>query len=145
MPTRVNNIASEESRVRVREADVPHPVSSFQILFPPLTLNEFININRSHWSKGARLKKDYDSQIAWAIKLAGIKKLETPISIHMHFILPSKRADRDAHFINAKFLADALVDCQVIPDDRFDTIVGWSFSWEINPKNPSILVTISRC
>ena len=73
------------------------------------SLNEVIRENRANRYAGAKLKKDIESIIGWAIKAAKLKPIINPCVIDIEWHEATKRRDVDNIHSSVKFILDALV------------------------------------
>lgn len=92
------------------------------------SLNDYINACRSHWSKGANLKRQTEEDIIWYIKGAKNKGLLYPVSwpvvISFEWHESDQRRDWDNVISAKKYLLDALQRAGIIPNDDRKTVVG---------------------
>lgn len=92
------------------------------------SLNDYINACRSHWSKGANLKRQTEDDIIWYIKGAKNKGLLYPVSgpvvISFEWHESDQRRDWDNVISAKKYLLDALQRAGIIPNDDRKTVVG---------------------
>ena len=94
-------------------------------------LNELIGANRSHWQKGAEMKKTY-TMIARVAAKRNLKPVVKPVMIGWKWYEPvsSKNTrDRDPDNITSakKFVLDGLVEAGILPDDNQKWIKGWLY------------------
>jgi Holliday junction resolvase RusA-like endonuclease len=95
---------------------------SFTIPMPP-TLNEQIDLARSHWSKSAAAKRRHDAKVAQVAK--GLIRYQSgPLYIMFHWQVKTRRSDADNTVAAAKYIMDGLVKAKVIPGDSLMTIPG---------------------
>ena len=114
------------------------------IIFGRLTgLNEYVYACRSHRQKGAKLKGESQDCCAWHIKsqLRGIK-INKPVHIKYSWHERDKRRDKDNIAFAKKFIQDALVECEVLKNDGWKEIRGFSDAFYIDKNNPRIEVEI---
>lgn len=106
-------------------------------------LNELIAENRKHPQAGAKLKKDTDYFIGICIKnkLKSLK-IEKPVLMRYTWIEPDRRRDRDNIASAKKFVQDSLVQVGVLKNDGWNDIVGFEDHFEVNKKEPGVLVEI---
>lgn len=89
------------------------------------SLNEVIQANRQHAQVGAELKRAVQYRIMWAIKQAsvssGIKRIPDGwtdgCDLHVVWLEPDRRRDVDNIESGNKFILDALVKLEFLPDD----------------------------
>lgn len=85
----------------------------------PFTLpgcNEYIEACRRHYQIGARMKKETEEQIMWALK-GRLRKRTRPVRIKYLWIEKDRRRDVDNVAFGKKFINDALVKLGVLIDD----------------------------
>ena len=69
--------------------------------------------------------------------------IKSPITIHYAFYEPNRRRDLDnIAAVAHKFIQDSLVKCQVIENDGWQYIKGFSDEFHVDKHNPSIEVTL---
>jgi len=108
-------------------------------------LNGIISADRSHWSVGAKLKRESLEAVMWYIRAAGLKRIDKPVIIHYRFYEENRL--RDVGNVRAgadKVIEDALVKCGVLPDDGqkwVRNIVPW---FGVDKGNPRIEVELKE-
>lgn len=112
-------------------------------------LNEYTKQNRRNPYIGAAAKRGAQEGIMWAIKAARLKPMKAPVHIHITWVEPDMRRDKDNIRFAAKFVLDALVEMGVIQNDNWKWIggsedVGLSDSYRVNAKNPRVIVEITQ-
>ncbi len=86
--------------------------------------NDYINATRTHWAKGAKIKKEETEFVR--LQAFG-KKAKTPCKIHFTWYVKNSRKDPDGIAgIARKHILDGLVKAKVIPDDTMKYIKGFS-------------------
>lgn len=110
-------------------------------------LNDYLkaerNFRRGH-SCGNDMKQEYQLLVSNAIR-ATLKRrvIKSPITIHYSFYEPNRRRDLDnIAAVAHKFIQDALVKCQVIENDGWQYIKGFSDEFHVDKHNPRIEVTL---
>lgn len=81
------------------------------------SLNETISVNRANRYAGAKLKKDIETSIGWAIKAAALKPITNPCVINIEWHEATKRRDVDNIQSSQKFILDAMVKCGILKND----------------------------
>lgn len=89
------------------------------------TRNEEINANRSHWSKGRKLKKDDTEDVYWMAKEQGLKPFTKPVRIKRFFKYKTLKEDGDNLESQTKVILDGLVSAGVLKGDHLKWIVGF--------------------
>lgn len=112
------------------------------------SVNDYTNANRRNPYKGARMKKDTEDVIIWSIKAAKVKPMDAPVHVHITFVEPNMRRDKDNIIGSQKFILDALVKAGVLGDDNWkwignDDDPGLSYAFMVNPRNSRVVVEIS--
>jgi hypothetical protein len=83
--------------------------------------NEYIGECRTHWSKGAKFKKDIDNMIGYEILRAKSEKKLVPFSdpcvVYIEWHEKTRRRDVDNIQSAQKFILDALQLMKIIPND----------------------------
>lgn len=105
------------------------------------SLNELIAANRQGYHAGARLKRDTQAAIMWAITAAKLKPVTLPCIVHMTFEEATKRRDTDNVESAKKFILDALVDTGILKGDGPRHVIGCP-SWTRYGDTDRVLVTI---
>lgn len=91
------------------------------------SLNEYVSANRSNKFMGAKMKKDYQSQIGWFLKrLTPVKK---PVIIHFQWVEPNKKRDLDNIAFGKKFILDSLVEQGILENDDHTHVRGFTDSF----------------
>lgn len=106
-------------------------------------LNEYTGENRKNRYAGAKLKKEQEEFIIIEIKKQ-IKsaKIETPVRINYLWIEKDKRRDLDNVCFARKFIQDALVKADVLKDDGWGYIIGFSDKFKVDKEHPGVLVEL---
>lgn len=103
-------------------------------------LNDIIDANRDHYSKGANLKRRWDEVVGWALQKCKIRPVD---QARFDFIWREKSKRRNPDNIAAakKFIFDAMVKNKILPNDGWSQILGWNDEFEVSTK-PGVLVKI---
>ena len=81
------------------------------------SLNDVICANRANRYAGAKLKKEIETSIGWAIKAAALKPITNPCVINIEWHEATKRRDVDNIHSSVKFILDALVKHGILKND----------------------------
>ena len=104
------------------EAQKAEAVNEFVILGRLPGLNDYTDACRSHWSKGARMKRQVEEDIGWHILAArGAHKLRPvhgPVSLAIEWHERDRRRDVDNIVSAKKFILDAMQKMGIIPNDN---------------------------
>lgn len=108
--------------------------------------NEMTDANRSHWSSGARLRKQ-ELELCQAIILVAKSCQEhnftRAVWVNFTWIEKDERRDLDNVAAAKKVILDALVRCGVLPNDTRRWVRRFIDDFpDVNPKNPRIDVVV---
>lgn len=105
------------------------------------SLNEVIDLSKTHWSKYASPKKGYTAICAAHAKQQ-LKPVRKQVNIHCHWICKNKRKDKDNIAFAVKFILDGLIKAKIIPNDNWKWIGDISHSFEVDKHNVGVVVTL---
>lgn len=110
------------------EAQNVRPVNEFVIEGRLPSLNDYTSANRSHWSKGAKLKRNVEADIIWQMRAARNKGTLRPpsrkIVLHIGWHESDQRRDVDNIVSAKKFILDAMQKAGIIPNDNRKWVAG---------------------
>lgn len=120
----------------------------YKLIIPGIlnNLNDYIAAERANRHKGAKMKADNGNIVAMAIRrcMRGVK-IDKPVFMEYLWIEPSRRRDKDnISSFGRKVIQDALVDTEVLKDDGWKYVVGFSDNFEVDKDNPRIEVKIKE-
>lgn len=95
---------------------------------------------RSHWSKGAEHKKEWQEFCQWQMK--GVKPVTQPCECTVTFYEPDLRRDNDNVIAGLKFILDAMQAEKIIKNDSHKLLRLRVNPVELDRKNPRIEVRI---
>lgn len=107
-------------------------------------LNDYISAERTNRHKGAKMKASNGDIVAVAISqcMKGVK-IEKPVFMEYLWVEPNRRRDLDnISSFGRKVIQDALVDTEVLKNDGWKYVVGFSDKFDVDKKNPRIEVLI---
>lgn len=112
----------------------------------PLTfpgLNDYINAERSHRQKAAKMKKQYQDAVMLCIRHQIPNRFDGPVYMYYTWVEKDRRRDKDniAAF-GRKVIQDALVKAGVLKNDGWANIVGFLDTFEVDKKRPRVEVEI---
>lgn len=116
----------------------------FEVLGRLAGLNEYTNACRTNRYAGAKLKRENQDRVAWAVRAARLRPFEGPVEVHITFVEPSMRRDPDNIRHGAKYILDALVETGVIKDDSQRYVKGIADRYLVNPSNPRVIVELEE-
>lgn len=103
-------------------------------------LNETTKANRTHWTKGAKHKKEQEEIVMWAIKESNLHPIAGAFRMEIHYSEPNDKRDPDNIASAKKFILDALQKTEIIKNDNQKFVKGWSESWGV--KTPEMPVGV---
>ena len=112
--------------------------------------NEYVRACRANPYKGAAMKRSDQDIVCWAIRLAHLKPYGGRVRIQYDFYEAPKRNGaklRDKSNIAGqavKVIEDALQEMQIIKNDNWDYLAGYSCRFYRATNNPRIVVTIEE-
>ena len=108
------------------------------------SLNEYQYACRSHFSKGAQLKKQWIMIVSAYInqQLRGVK-INNKVIIEYKWYEPNRKRDLDnITGFGKKVIQDALVENEVLKNDGWEHILGFTDTFYIDKENPRVEITI---
>ena len=105
-------------------------------------LNEYTSACRTNHMTGAAMKQQSQDIVLWSI-YSKMRKVhfEKPVFLLFTFYEKDKRRDRDNVASYArKVIQDALVKAGTLDDDGWDHVTGYLDRFEVDSKNPRIVV-----
>lgn len=116
---------------------------TFEIRGKLIGLNEYVNDCRRNKYAAAKIKKETQTAICWEIKRHRIKPFKNPVDVHITWIEPNMKRDKDNISFAKKFILDSLVKMKIIENDNWKWINGLSDKFLVNRSNPRIIVTLN--
>ncbi len=108
-----------------------------------ITLNEYINAERSNKFAAAKIKHRETERVAWECKAQRIKPVEKITKVVFSYYHKDHRLDFDNIEVYQKFVWDGLVVAGIIPDDTQEyTPNERTHIHSIDKSDPRIEVTI---
>ena len=107
-------------------------------------LNEYTAANRTDPYKGGKMKKDNEEVVIWSVRqqLRGLH-INKPVTIKYTFYEQNKRRDLDnISSFALKVIQDSLVKTNVLKNDGWNEILGFTTQFYLDKNNPRIEVTI---
>ena len=105
-------------------------------------LNEYTSACRTNPYAGAKLKREATEACMWAAKAAGVRSVAVPVDVHVTWVEPNTRRDKDNIRFAINFVLDALVRLGVTPDDGWGQVGSLSDSYMVNKSNPRVIVAL---
>ena len=107
-------------------------------------LNDYIGACRRNKFAGAKMKNQAEHLISIYIKAQLRHKIKNPVTLHYTWYEPNKRRDLDNIAFAQKFIQDALVNCNILQDDGWQYVQGFTHDFKVDKKNPRIEVKIKE-
>lgn len=127
------------------EAQKAESVNEFVIPQRLPGLNQYTNACRTHWSRGAKLKRQIEQDICWHILTAkSVRKLRPvhgPVSLEIEWHEKDRRRDFDNIVSAKKFILDAMQKMGIIPNDDREHVCAISDK-VINDKRDFVVVRL---
>ena len=106
-------------------------------------LNDYISAERSSRFQAASMKKQCESIVMHTARALGKWRAEKPVYMVYHWYEPNRRRDKDnISSFGRKVIQDALVKSRHLPNDGWNNIVGFEDKFEVDKKNPRVVVDI---
>lgn len=115
---------------------------SFLIQGPLPGLNEYTSANRTHPQAGASMKRGAEAVIAAYVRDAQLEPFDGKVAARFLWIEPNLRRDPDNIAFAKKFILDVLVREGVLRGDGQKFIASLQDSFDLQPKNPGVLVEL---
>ena len=109
-------------------------------------LNEYIDAERQHRQKAAKLKREAESLVLWSAKacLRGWRA-SGPVVMRYTWYEPDRRRDKDnVSGYGRKVIQDALVKGGYLRNDGWADIAGFADAFALDKKRPRIEVEIEE-
>src|SRR5258708_1814548 len=107
-------------------------------------LNQYIKSVANNRYGGGKVKREATESIAWKVKKYRNHKLKTPFFIEFHWYCKNKKKDKDNIAFAKKFILDGLQMGEIIPQDTWNVIDGFSDHFYIDNKKPRIVIIIKK-
>ncbi len=106
-------------------------------------MNELIEAERRNRYAGTALKKQSESVVMHAARSLGKTRFDRAVYMVYHWIEPNRRRDKDnISSFGRKVIQDALVKSKILPKDGWNNITGFEDRFDVDRKNPRIVVEI---
>ena len=108
-------------------------------------LNDYIEAERAHRQRGARLKREAQGLVLLAIRRQ-LREVRFTRPVHMRYLWVERSRRRDKDNVSAfgrKVIQDALVAAKVLQNDGWAHVEGFTDAFDVDKKKPRIEVEIS--
>jgi len=106
-------------------------------------LNQVLDAGKAHWSRYAKLKKEYSTLVSILAKIQ-LRPVQERVRIGFRWYCRDRRKDPDNICSAKKFIIDGLVVAGILQDDGWKQVSSFSDDFEIDAVNPRIEVIISE-
>ena len=103
-------------------------------------LNEWTNACRSHAKQGGRMKRAEQDRVGRCIRQARMKPMAGKVNVHITWVEPNMRRDKDNIHMGTKFILDALVEQGILTNDNWTYIGDLTYSYAVNRAEPKVIV-----
>lgn len=119
-------------------------MTKITIPLPLMTLNEYTNRQRTHWSKGAKAKKNETYICMMHVKSAMNKGIvfSPPFRLKFTWYCENRKQDPDNIAFQKKFILDGMVEAKFIENDGWKQILGFSDDFKIDKNNPRVEIEV---
>ena len=106
-------------------------------------LNDYIRTERSNRHQAAKLKHREEEGIILEIRRQWRKvRFDKPVYMRYTWVEANRKRDKDNIAFARKFIQDALVKAGTLQNDGWQHISGFDDRFEVDKKNPRIIVEI---
>ena len=107
------------------------------------TLNEYINTERKHRLKAAKLKKATEHHLTMQLKSKKVSPFES-VELGYNWIRLHRREDKDNISFGQKFVQDALVNAGIIANDGWKNVFGFTHNFSVDKSlsHPKLILVI---
>lgn len=106
------------------------------------TLNEYVRAERSDRQMAARMKREAQEAVCWALK--GAATFPGHVFVAFDWVRPDMRCDKDNVAFAKKFVLDALQQAGVIRRDSWRLCTPFDRSFRVSKESPRTVVSVSE-
>lgn len=113
-----------------------------KIPLPLSSMNEYSDAQRTHWTKGHKVKKTntYYCQVHVLKAMNKGVVFNTPCKIKFTWIVPNKRKDADNIASAKKFILDGMQQAKLIENDNLNHITGFEDVFIVDKNRTSEVI-----
>ena len=107
-------------------------------------LNDFIRADKVNRYKGGELKKKNEAVVSIYIRKC-LRDVHISKKVFMEYLWVEKNKRRDLDNVSSfgrKVIQDALVNCNILKNDGWEQIAGFTDTFRVDSNNPHIEVRI---
>lgn len=117
-------------------------IQSFRIEGKLPSLNDYTKACRTNRYAGAKMKEEAETMIG--IYASGVVPIQQPVKIRFHWIEGDLKRDLDNIAFSKKFILDALVKRQILPNDNRKWVKGFVDSFIVTKNHWGCIVTLEE-
>lgn len=106
--------------------------------------NESEKAARTHWTVGAKLKKEYTELVMWECKAQKIKPVQEKARVEVTFYEKDMRRDSDNVFGGLKYILDGIVNAGILKNDTRKLVDLYINPVQLDRQNPRIEIKIKE-
>lgn len=106
-------------------------------------LNDYIDAERGHWRKAAKIKEAETNAIYYEC-FGKLPVTEYPVHIHWFWRLKNDNVDPDNIAFAKKFILDGMVLGRVLEGDSWKFIRGFADDFEVKPGDVGVVVVVYK-
>jgi len=112
-------------------------IQKFVILGEFITLNEYIDRERSNKYAAASIKEEETERVQWEMKQYKPLPL-VPLFFEFHWYRKNRRTDPGNIGFSIKFIMDGMVKEGILENDGWKQIKGFSHHFYVDKENPRV-------
>lgn len=106
-------------------------------------LNKYINAERGHFSKAAKIKQQETSAVYFEC-FGKLPVSEYPVHIHFFWRLKNDKVDPDNTAFAKKYVLDGMVEGRVLEGDSWKFIRSFADDFEVKPDDVGVIVAVYK-
>lgn len=107
-------------------------------------LNEYVDAERKHRQKAAKMKRETQDSIILVLKRQIRRPLREPVIMHYTWVEKDRKRDKDNIAFGKKFVQDALVKMRVLKNDGWNNVGGFTDDFSVDKKRPRVEIEIEE-
>ena len=107
------------------------------------TMNEIINISKTHWAKYKKMKDEWTGIVVLYASQQEIPAFEA-VELDITYYRSNKRVDPDNLCAAKKIILDGLQEAGVLENDGWKEVKGFQEKWQVDKDNPRTEIIIKE-
>ena len=108
-------------------------------------LNAYIEAERQHRQKAAKMKREWQSHVFMILRRQLRRPLREPVTMRYLWVEKDRRRDKDnISSFGRKVIQDALVQGRYLRNDGWNNIVRFSDDFTVDKARPRIVIEIKE-